>query len=129
MSTIEEIARAYWNAEESRDVGAILTHFHPDAVWEGPGSRLVGREEIARFYETSGAAFPGLKVTIGRVLGNDTEAAIEWRALLVDSSGVPHPLEGVNVMSSDGERIVTLRAYFDRMDVDFGIDDGEPEKR
>ena len=123
MATVEEIARAYWTAEESRVVSAIMAHFHPDAVWDGPGLRLVGAEEISRFYRDSGAAFPGLEVTVGRVFGDVFEAAIEWRAVLIDPSGGRHPLRGMNVMRADGERITSLCAYFDRMEVNLGVDE------
>lgn len=126
MATVEEIARAYWKTEETRVVSDVIAHFHPDAVWDGPGLRLVGAEEISRFYRDSGAAYPGLEVTVGRVLGDATEAAIEWSAILIDPDGGRHPLRGVNVMQADGERITSLGAYFDRMELNPGRVDETP---
>lgn len=57
-------------------------------------------------------------MTVGRVLGDAAEAAIEWSAVLIDPAGGRHPLRGVNVMQVDGERITNLCAYFDRMELD-----------
>ncbi len=113
MATIEEIARAYWKAEESRDIEAIKAFFHPDAVWEGPGRRLVGADEISTYYRESAAVFPGLEVMIGGVYGSPNEAAIEWLAIMIDPRGGRHTLRGTNIMATDGQRITMLRAYFD----------------
>ncbi len=123
MATVEEIARAYWRAEESRDVDAIMRFFRDDAVWDGPGLRLVGPEQISRFYVESGAAFPGLELTVGGIHGTAETAAIEWNAILIDPTERRHSLRGANVMTVDGERIVSLVAYYDRMEVDLGVDD------
>ena len=57
MSTTEEIARAYWKAEESRDVDRIMAFFAPDAEWRGPGVHLTGHDEIRGFYAESGRRF------------------------------------------------------------------------
>ena len=67
-SSTEEIARAYWKAEESRDVDRIMAFFAPDAEWRGPGVHLTGHDEIRGFYAVSGRRFPGLEVTVEGVL-------------------------------------------------------------
>lgn len=123
MASIEEIARSYWKAEASRDVAAILAHFAPDAVWRGPGGvELRGHDEIRRFYEDTGRAFPGLEVEVVGVLGDDHTAALQWSSVLIDGDGGRHPLIGVNVMEGDGERIVSLRTYYDRAQVALQVD-------
>lgn len=121
MASIEEIARSYWKAEETRDVAAILAHFAVDAEWVGPGGiRLSGHDEIRRFYEGTGHDFPGLQVEITAVVGDERSAALEWSAVLVDRAGTSHPCNGVNVMAGDGERITSLHAYYDRAQVALG---------
>lgn len=123
MASIEQIARSYWKAEASRDVPAILGHFAPDASWRGPGGiELQGHEEIRRFYEDTGRAFPGLEVEVTGVHGDERAAALQWSAVLIDGDGGRHPLTGVNVMKGDGERIVSLRTYYDRAQVALGLD-------
>ena len=83
MASIEEIARSYWQAEETRDVDSVLEFFAPDASWVGPGEiQLQGREEIRRFYADTGRDFPGLEVEITGVVGDERTAALEWNAVL-----------------------------------------------
>jgi NAD(P)-dependent dehydrogenase (short-subunit alcohol dehydrogenase family)/ketosteroid isomerase-like protein len=113
MSTIEEIARQYWRAEESRDVDAIVEFFTADARWQGPGVDLRGRDEIGSFYAGSAESFPGLQVEVGRVLGDADEAAIEWSAVFTDPAGEQFDLAGVNIMRRDGDRIAALTTYHD----------------
>ena len=113
MSTMEEIARAYWKAEESRDLDRIVAFFAADAEWNGPGVHLRGRDEIRSFYATSAAAFPQLEVEIGRVMGGEREAAIEWSAIFGDPAGNRRDLAGVNLMRTDGEQILSLTTYHD----------------
>ncbi|WP_168221352.1 SDR family oxidoreductase [Actinomadura sp. WMMA1423] len=113
MTSIEEIARAYWRAEESRDVGRILTYFTDDADWSAPGLSARGPAEIGAFYAASAEAFPGLVVTVGRVLGGDDEAAIEWSAVFTDPAGTEVNASGTNIMRRRGDRIASLTVYMD----------------
>jgi NAD(P)-dependent dehydrogenase (short-subunit alcohol dehydrogenase family) len=117
MKTAEEITRAYWQAEESRDLGRILAFFAPDADWRGPDIHLRGHEEIRRFYAERAAAYPELEVEVRRVLGGDREAALEYSATLRDNEGNERHLSGVNVIRTDGEHIVSLTTYFDRAQI------------
>ena len=111
---IAELARAYWDAEESRDLDRIVAFFTDDAVWIGPrGVSLEGRDQIRTYYAASAEAYPGLAVTIERVSGDDDEAAIEWSAVFTDSAGRTAQLRGVNVMRRSGDRIVSLTTYHD----------------
>jgi len=111
---IAELARAYWDAEESRDLDRIVAFFTEDAVWVGPrGVSLKGRDQIRTYYAASAEAYPGLKVTIERVSGDDDEAAIEWSAVFTDPAGRNARLHGVNLMRRSGDRISALTTYHD----------------
>jgi ketosteroid isomerase-like protein len=116
VATIEELARSYWKAEESRDVDGIMRHFSADATWEGPGVMAKGRDEIRLLYESSVENDPRLEVSVRSVVGDAQMAAIEWRASLVDASGDCRTLRGVNVMEGNGSAITTLRTYSYRAD-------------
>ncbi|WP_448002149.1 SDR family oxidoreductase [Agromyces bauzanensis] len=121
MATIEDIARRYWKAEESRDIAAITAFFTDDAEWRGPrGVSLRGREEIASYYRASAEAFPGLEVTVGRVSGGPDEASIEWSAVFRNPAGEVSHLTGVNLMKREGDRISSLTSYHDPSEL--GID-------
>jgi uncharacterized protein (TIGR02246 family) len=113
VSSIKQIARRYWQAEASRDVEAILAFFTPDATWRGPGIDLCGHEQIAAMYAASAREFPGLEVEVGRALGDDDEAAIEWSAVFTNRQGTRIPANGINVMRREGDRIAALDAKWD----------------
>jgi uncharacterized protein (TIGR02246 family) len=118
LKTAEEIARAYWRAEESRDTDRILAFFAPDAQWRGPGVERRGSDEIRSIYADSAMAYPELAVEVIRVVGDGDEAALEYRALFRDRDGNEHRLNGVNLIRTDGERIVSLTTYFDPAQID-----------
>jgi ketosteroid isomerase-like protein len=118
VRTVAQIAREYWDSEESRDVERILRHFVPDAKWRGPGRTSVGHFQIREFYDDSVAAFPHLIVRILGSYGSDHEAAVEWCAALTDTDGQFHELHGMNLMECDGNRIVSLITYFDPAELD-----------
>lgn len=113
MSTIADIARRYWEAEASRDLDAIMSFFTPDAMWRGPGVDLRGHEAIRSYYADSAAAFPGLEVQVGRVNGDDDEAAVEWTAAFTNERGERFEAGGVNIMRREGDKIASLHAFWD----------------
>src|SRR6478609_6240552 len=110
---IAELARRYWDAEESRDLDAILDFFTPDAVWSGPSGTVQGRDAIREFYAASAARFPGLEVRMGAVLGDDREAAISWEATFRDHTGRTFPLAGVNLFTVEDGRFSRLTTFND----------------
>jgi ketosteroid isomerase-like protein len=108
-----QVAESYWAAECRRDTRAVLDHYHPDAVFRLPNQLLRGHDQIATFYDASGAEYPGLEVQIvGEVSAGDS-AALEWEATLVDRSGRPHELRGVNIVEVRDGKFTSVRAYFD----------------
>jgi len=117
MST-EEIARAYWRAEESRDLERIISFFAVDAEWRGPGIELRGHEQIRGFYAESARQFPGLEVSVervspGRADGAGEEAALEWSAVFRSPEGEVRELSGVNIMRTEDGLITSLTTYND----------------
>jgi len=128
MTSVDELARSYWEAEQRRDIAAIVEHFAADAVWRGPGAlELHGREEIGGFYEEAARAFPGLELEVIGVFGDERSAALQWRGVLVDPDGGRHRFDGVNVMTGDGVHITSLHTYFDRLQVSLGSKEKEEE--
>jgi NAD(P)-dependent dehydrogenase (short-subunit alcohol dehydrogenase family) len=113
VKTIEQIARAYWKAEASRDVGLIVSFFTPDADWGSATNRRKGHAAIREYYASSAAQFPDMTIDVGRVYGNDSEAALEWHAVFTDRGGRACPLSGVNIFRREGELIASLTHYDD----------------
>lgn len=108
------VAESYWLAECSRELDAILAHYHQDATFSPAGRTLQGHDEIRTFYQDSIDRFPGLECTIVHEVSNGAEASLEWEAVLIDHDGVRHPLVGVNVVQVSGGKFECVRAYFDQ---------------
>lgn len=108
------VAESYWRAECTREMDAILAHYHPDATFQPAGKLLRGHDEIRTFYQDSIDRFPGLECRIVHEVSNGDEASLEWEAVLIDHDGVRHPLVGVNVVRVSGGKFESVRAYFDQ---------------
>lgn len=117
MATAEEISRAYWQAEMAHDVDKVMSFYRPDATFIAPGVSLKGTE-IRDFYIELFKAFPKLEHIVKRVMGNDKLACLEWAATLTDHEGRRRSFTGVNLAEIDGERFISVRAYFDRKELD-----------
>jgi uncharacterized protein (TIGR02246 family) len=113
VKTIEQIARAFLEAEASRDLDRIVSFFTPDADWGSATSRRKGRAAIREYYAGSAAQFPRLTVEAGRVYGNDAEAALEWHAVFTDRGGRTYPLSGVSIFRREGDLIGGDRVNWD----------------
>jgi limonene-1,2-epoxide hydrolase len=113
-TTPREVAESYWRAECTRELDAIMEHFHPDATFQPAGNLLRGHDEIKTFYQDSIARFPGLECEIVHEVSNGNEASLEWCAVLIDHDGVRHPLVGVNVIRVEDGKFASVRAYFDQ---------------
>ena len=106
-----EVAESYWRAECSREIEAILDHFHPDAEFIAPGVALRGHGEIRGFYADAIARFPGLEVTVGPDLTVGDEACIEWQAVMIDHDGERHAAAGANVIRVADGKFERVRVY------------------
>lgn len=113
MPTPRDIGESYWRAEASRDVEAVLAHFHTDATFHNPDGPLVGHDQIRTFYDGMGDEFPGLEVEVVRDITNGNEAALEWAAVLIDRDGNRFPIYGVNLVRIRGDKFEHVRAYYD----------------
>lgn len=107
------VAESYWRAEERRDVEAVLSHFHEDAVFHPVSGPLVGHAEIRTFYEGMGETFPGLSVEIVNEVTAGNQATLEWEAVLTDHAGVEYPIRGVNIVRVRDDKFERVTAYYD----------------
>ncbi len=114
MHTPREVSESYWAAECRRDVDATVAHYHPGGTYEGPDGLRRGEAAIRRMYEESARDYPGLEVRIVREFaGDETTSALEFDALLVDPGGGRHRVRGVNVVSVQNGRFISVRSYED----------------
>lgn len=117
--TPREVAEAYWAAECTRELAAVLAFYHDDAVVQPPvGPPLRGHAEIATFYADELRDYPGLEVDIVHDVTNGPEAALEWEAVLTDHAGARHAFRGVNVVRVRDGKFEWVRPYFDPTMVD-----------
>ena len=114
MQSPREVAEAYWKAECTRSLKALLKYYHLDATATGPtGPTMRGHDEIAKFYVDEIRDYPGLEVEIVHEVRNGQEAALEWEAVLTDHEGKRHPFRGVNIVRVRDGKFEWVRAYFD----------------
>ncbi len=112
--TPRAVAEAYWAAECTRDLAAVLAFYHQDAEVRPPiGPTLRGHAEIATFYADEIQDYPGLEVSIVHEVSDGPEAALEWAAVLTDHSGRRFAFRGVNVVRVRDGQFEWVRPYFD----------------
>jgi len=117
--TPRAVAEAYWAAECTRDLAAVLAFYHEDAEVRPPiGPTLRGHVEIATFYADEIRDYPGLEVSIVHEVSDGPEAALEWEAVLTDHSGHRSAFRGVNVVRVRDGKFEWVRPYFDPTMVD-----------
>lgn len=114
LVTPREVAEAYWAAECTRDLDAVLAYYHEDAVVRPPsGQPLRGHEQIATFYADEIRDYPRLEVEIVHEVSDGNDAALEWEAVLTDHDGGRHRFRGINVVRVRDGKFESVRAYFD----------------
>ena len=121
--TSRQVVENYWKIECTRDVDAILSCYDAAAELLVPGiGRLVGHEEIRRFYQASVDRFPVLEVEIVGALDTGDRGAFEWRSVFRDHGGKPFRLKGVNVIRVSGDRLQEVHVYYDPAELDAPAD-------
>jgi len=114
VTTPASVVRSYWTAEENRDIDAVLGHYQPDAELVVPElGRLVGHEEIRRFYAASVDRFPRLKVAIDSELTSGDRGVFEWSSEFTDHAGRRWPSNGVNVIRVSDGKFASVHVYYD----------------
>lgn len=113
MISNRELAQSYWNAEISRDLDAVMSHYHSDASFVAPGLALDGHEAIRGFYADAAALYPGLEVEIVNEITSGAQSSFEWVAVLISPEGIRHSLRGNNcVLVRDG-KFAAVHSFYD----------------
>lgn len=111
---VRSVVEGYWQAEETRNVETIITHYHPHGSLTVPNmGRLEGHGEIRRFYEDSVAQFPHLHVKILDGIESGNQGIFEWEAIFRDPWEKIFVLRGVNVVIVENARLWAVRVYDD----------------
>jgi ketosteroid isomerase-like protein len=108
-----DVIRAYWRAEEARDVDRVLEFFAPGAEFVDRLGRVVGAEELRAFYVASADAFPGAAVEEERILVDGSFAVAQYVAHLTAADGDEKRARVALIVEFDGTRFRRLESYFD----------------
>ena len=93
-----EVAEAYWKAECTRSLEALLEYYHDDATATGPtGPAMRGHGEIAKFYVGQGAACEG-----SRLLTTSANGCVAFAAYKPAGQGLRLPWAIQVIEVSDG---------------------------
>jgi steroid delta-isomerase-like uncharacterized protein len=123
---VEEHARSYFDALARGDLDAMVEHWRDDAIIDDlvPIAVLRGRDEYRSFFAELFAAFPGLELSVARVIAGEREAAVEWRMSGeftgspfqgIEPTGKHVELRGLDLLEIEDGRIVSITAYYDGM--------------
>jgi ketosteroid isomerase-like protein len=112
-ATPRQVSESYWRAEAERNVDKVGLHYHADAIFMPPGERLVGWDNIRKWYEATYRQFQSVRVDIVHEITNGPEASLEWKATLKDAAGKVITPIGVNIVRVEGGKFREVRAYFD----------------
>jgi steroid delta-isomerase-like uncharacterized protein len=77
--TIEKIAREMYERLFDKGDAAVLDQYvDAEFVYQNPMHPVKGRQQIVDLVAAQKEAFEGYRLTIDRVVGNDTTAAVSW---------------------------------------------------
>ena len=114
LAEVEELVARQAHAWAAEDIELALGDFAPDAVFQVPGRRFVGRDQIRQGANGFFARATDIKVTILRIVYDGVNGAVEWRwEEIRRASGMRHQTEDAIVFEIRAGKIVYWRAYFD----------------
>jgi steroid delta-isomerase-like uncharacterized protein len=121
--TPAEVAGEIFNALAERNLGDALARVADDSVDDFVAiGEIRGKVAIRRFFEELLAAFPDFEITVGRIVGGDEAAVVQWSAVGSFSGGPFQGIEptgrhveirGVDVMEITGGLVRHNTIYYD----------------
>ena len=120
---VEEKLRAYFEAMDRRDAGAMVSHWREDGVEDIVAVGLLrGREELRDYFTSLFAAMPDATTTITRLVAGEQSCAVEWRLeatldgapfMGIDPTGKHIEIRGFDLFELEDGELVSNTAYFD----------------
>ncbi len=122
-ATAEETVRSYFDALIARDPAAMAEHWSEDGIEEiVPVGIFRGPEEVKGYFTELFAAVPDLELGIERVLAQDQNVLVQWRAsgtfagaplMGIDSTGRRIELRGLDWREVEDGKVVRNTAFAD----------------
>ena len=121
--TPEETVRAYFDAVIARDPDVMAAYWAEDGIEEIlPVGIFRGPEEVKGYFTELFAAVPDLQFTVERVLAQDENVLVQWRAsgtfsggplMGIDATGRRVELRGLDWLEVEGEQVIRNTAFAD----------------
>jgi steroid delta-isomerase-like uncharacterized protein len=120
---VEEKVRAYFDAMNKRDAGAMVSHWREDGVEDIVAVGLLrGRDELRDYFASLFAAMPDATTTVTRLVAGEQSCAVEWRLeatldgapfMGIDPTGKHIEIRGFDLFELEDGELVSNTAYFD----------------
>jgi predicted ester cyclase len=121
--TAEETVRSYFDAVIARDPAAMAEHWSAEGIEEIlPVGIFRGPEEVKAYFTELFTAIPDFEMSIDRVLAQDDNVLVQWRAsgtfsggslMGIDPTGRGIELRGLDWLEVEGELITHNTAFAD----------------
>jgi ketosteroid isomerase-like protein len=119
MSKIESamrVALEFNKALNRYDVPGITQLLSEDCVFEPPapapdGSEIIGKEEIAQYWENFFQRIPDVQVKIEEIFGFGKRCIIRWRSEWTDEAGEKAHARGADIVTVEDGSICEMFSY------------------
>jgi predicted ester cyclase len=125
VRTPEETVRSYFDAVIARDPEAMAEHWAEEGIEEIlPVGIFRGPEEVKAWFTELFTAVPDFEMTVERVLAQDNDVLVQWRAtgtfsggplMGVEPTGRRLELRGLDWLEVEGDKVVRNTAFSDGM--------------
>ena len=119
----EETVRSYFDAVIARDPDAMAEHWAGEGIEEIlPVGIFRGPQEVKAWFTELFAAVPDFELTVERVLAQENDVLVQWRAtgtfsggplMGVDATGRQIELRGLDWLEVEGDKVVRNTAFSD----------------
>jgi ketosteroid isomerase-like protein len=106
-------ATALQTFEKDGDASSFAKLFAADAVTQRFDARGERRGEVEQFWQEYRGQFDKISTTFYAVVEGGDRFALEWTSEGTLTDGRPLQYRGVTVIDLDGDKITTLRTYYD----------------
>jgi steroid delta-isomerase-like uncharacterized protein len=123
VRTPEETVRSYFDAVIARDPAAMAEYWADEGIEDiVPVGVFRGPEEVKAYFTELFTAIPDFEMTVERVLAQENDVLVQWRAggtfsggplMGVDATGRRVELRGLDWLEVEGDKITRNTAFAD----------------
>ncbi len=112
---LRELASRWNDAWNSRDAEQLAAFFMPEGTYYEPDldGKVRGADGIQSVASRTWADWPEVTFEAVSITVEDPRVAVEWRSSARHKSGVELQLEGVDVLTWEGDKIASAQVYYD----------------